>query len=60
MTNRKLKLEIQDPVGNVATTHHFYYNAGQNNKLVLIVDERVFNLKPNGTPINDKSKENKK
>lgn len=57
---KKLKLEIKDPVGNTVRTHHFFYEAGRGNKLVLTVDQRVFNLKSNGTLISDAEIKNNK
>jgi hypothetical protein len=59
MNRKKLELKIIDPVGNVVRSHHFHYEAGGNNKLVLTVGDRIFHLKPNGTLIVDAPKEQK-
>ena len=57
---RKLKLEIKNDDNEVRVTHHFYYDARDEEKMTLTVDQRVFNLKPNGTLISDAEKQNKK
>jgi hypothetical protein len=45
---RKLQLEIIDPTGNVAVTHHFYYEAGEDNRLRLTITDNVYHLDKDG------------
>jgi hypothetical protein len=42
MNEKKLKLEILDPTGEVAVTHHFYYNAGEGNRLRLTITDNTY------------------
>lgn len=42
MAEKKLQLEIIDPTGEVAVTHHFYYNAGELNKLRLTITDNTY------------------
>jgi hypothetical protein len=39
---KKLELEILDPTGNVAVTHHIFYEAGQANRLRLTITDNVY------------------
>jgi hypothetical protein len=45
---KKLQLEILDPVGNVATTHHFFYVAGQGNRLRLTITDNTYIMDKDG------------
>lgn len=45
---KKLQLQIIDPTGNVAVTHHFYFDAGVGNKLHLDVNGHKYVLKHTG------------
>lgn len=45
---KKLKLEILDPVGNTATTHHFFYNAGEGNRLRLTITDNQYIMDKDG------------
>ena len=59
-TRRKLKLEITNADNEVRVTHHFSYNAGDDEKMVLTVGDRVFGLKPNGSLLGDAPVKTKK
>lgn len=45
---KKLKLEILDPTGNTAVTHHIDYYAGENNRLRLSISDNVYLMDSNG------------
>jgi len=45
---KKLQLEILDPVGNIVVTHHFFYEAGQNNRLRLTITDNEYILDKDG------------
>ena len=48
MTKKKLKLEILDSKRNVVTTHHFFYEAGQNNRLRLTITDNEYIMDKDG------------
>ena len=45
---KKLQLQILDPTGEVAVTHHFYYNAGRENKLRLTICDNTYIMNNEG------------
>ena len=45
---KKLKLEVLDPVGNTAVTHHFFYEAGEGNRLRLTITDNEYILDKDG------------
>jgi len=45
---KKLGLEVLDPTGKTVVTHHFYYEAGQDNKLRLTICDNVYIMDSNG------------
>jgi len=45
---KKLQLEILDPVGNTAVTHHFFYVAGEGNRLRLTITDNVYLMDKDG------------
>ena len=47
-TKKKLKLEVLDPTGEVAKTHHFYYEAGEGNRLRLSITDNVYIMDKDG------------
>ena len=57
MTPKKLQLQILDPTGEVVVTHHFYYNAGEGNKLRLTITDNTYIMDKDGKiKINDEKK----
>lgn len=48
MKKKKLKLEIIDPTGNVERTHHFFYEAGEGNRLRLTICDNVYHFDKDG------------
>ena len=47
-TKKKLKLEVLDPTGEVVKTHHFFYEAGEGNKLRLSITDNVYIMDKDG------------
>jgi len=48
MKQKKLQLQILDPTGEVAVTHHFYYNAGEGNRLRLTITDNTYIMDKDG------------
>lgn len=49
----RLSLEIFDPTGVIVTTHHFDYEAGRGNRLVLTMEDGKQLLDYKGKPLPD-------
>lgn len=45
---KKLQLQILDPTGEVVTTHHFYYNAGEGSRLRLTITDNTYIMNKDG------------
>ena len=48
MKQKKLQLQILDPIGEVTVTHHFYYNAGEGNRLRLTINDNTYIMDKDG------------
>jgi len=48
VNEKKLQLEILDPTGIPVVTHHFYYNAGEDNRLRLTITDNKYILDSQG------------
>lgn len=45
---KKLRLEVLDPTGATVVTHHFYYEAGEQNRLRLTITDNEYVLNKDG------------
>jgi len=48
MKEKKLKLEVLDSTGEIIKTHHFYYNAGEDNRLRLTITDNTYIMDSQG------------
>lgn len=46
--SKNLKLEVIDPTGNVVTAHHFKFEAGVGNRLMLSIEDKKYLMSTNG------------